>query len=54
MDKDRIEEANRNVRQYIENGLLKINDKDAQVRRFLHEERYILTEHRIHPSTDLR
>jgi len=29
MDKDRIEEANRNVRQYVEDGLLKINDKDA-------------------------
>ena len=29
MDKDRIEEASRNVRQYIKDGLLKINDKDA-------------------------
>lgn len=29
ISKERIDEARRNVRQYIEDGLLKINDKDA-------------------------
>ncbi|MEM2130584.1 MAG: hypothetical protein QXZ70_08315 [Candidatus Bathyarchaeia archaeon] len=29
INKERIEEAKRNVKQYIDDGLLKINDKDA-------------------------
>ncbi|MCJ7763133.1 hypothetical protein MUP38_06755 [Candidatus Bathyarchaeota archaeon] len=29
INKERIDEAKRNVKQYIEDGLLKINDKDA-------------------------
>ena len=30
IEKERVEEANRNVKQYINEGLLKVKDKDAQ------------------------
>lgn len=30
MEKERIDEAKRNVKQYIDEGLLKVKDKDAQ------------------------
>ena len=29
IDEQRIKEANRNVKQYIDEGLLKVKDKDA-------------------------
>jgi len=54
INKERIDEAKRNVKQYIEDGLLKINDNDAEVCQLLHGKRRIFPANSVHSTTNIR